>query len=384
MQFRCWGIQLALACVTGVAGMAHAFQLAPTGSQFEAKLTNESPSWLARVAGKVGVLLKEPVHEEITQLAFGCPVDHGALHTDKACLGADQGFASHFVIYGVRWNDLPPFRLRHNEARGCKKLLGSGSACRVDQTVRFSTQPECWYCLFSEGQRLADKRTIAGCRRGKGISRGNLLTRSHFGDLQFLHAMASGDDVPATETQARILDWMEFAWKVATREFGPDTRLKSVQIPSIQEHFGCTEWTVADLYILGRNDRLRPRLHEIALGSVFHTLQDSFAGGHTTREENTVAQTCAGTNVTGFPRVLEFHSYGGQDGHKHDARDSREAMVLAKAEQWPLAVTATRHAAELYDSRADWLSVSAYLRCVFDLSPAHRASSPGQEYRRVP
>ena len=377
------GCRLAQLFALVLATSASGFQLAPMGSQYEAKLTNESPSFLSRVAGKVGILLKEPVHEEITQLALGCPAEPGQLLTDRTCLGADQPFANPFIIYGVRWNDLPPFRLRHNEARGCKKLFGmGGQACKVDQTVRFSTQPECWYCLFREGEQLADKRTIDGCRRGKGVSRGNLLTRSHFGDLQFLHAMASGDDIPAADTQARVLDWLEFAWKVSTREFGPDTKLKAIQIPTIQKQFGCSEWTVADIYILGRQDKLRPKLHEIALGSVLHTVQDSFAGGHATREATAPAELCPGSTMERLPRVIEFHSYTGQDGHKHDGRDTREAMASATASQWPLAVVATRQTLELHDSNAEWTEVRAHFECMFDLAPGSRPSSPGDAYRK--
>jgi hypothetical protein len=44
---------------------AFAFQLAPLGSSFEARFTNESPSFIGQVAGRAGRLLKEPVHEEM-------------------------------------------------------------------------------------------------------------------------------------------------------------------------------------------------------------------------------------------------------------------------------------------------------------------------------
>jgi hypothetical protein len=376
---------LALATMLGCAGSAGwAFQLAPMGSQFEAKLTNETPNWLAKVAGKVGVLLKEPVHEEITQLAFGCPVSPSDLQTDQSCLGGDHGFANHFVIYGVRWNDLPPFRLNNNEGRGCKKiLLPLAAACNTSQTVRFATQPDCWYCLFQEAQRSAEKRKIAGCQKGKGIRRGNLMTRSHFGDLQFLHAMANEDGVPPNETRKKVLEWLEFAWKVATREIRPQTRLNAVGIPTIAEHFGCTEWTVADIYILGRNDRLLPRVHEIALGSVLHTVQDSFAGGHTTRESVAPPEICPGTTIAKPPRVVEFHSYIGQDAHKHDARDTRQAMVEALPSQWPLAVEATRQLFELFENRTGWADAKPYLECVFDLAPDARNSSGGDLLRAL-
>jgi hypothetical protein len=374
---------LAAACLTTTAVPVYAFQLAPMGSEFEARLTNETPAWLAVVAGRIGVLLKEPVHEEITQLGFGCPVEVGQLSNDTACRGADRGFASPYVIYGVRWNDLPPFRLRHNEGGSCRKFLVPTAACKVDQTVRFSTQPECWYCMFNEAKVKAATRTISGCRKGKGISRGNLLTRSHFGDLQFLHAMAHADGVPASATRQEVMDWLEFAWKVSTREIKADVFLKSIQIPGIQEHFGCSEWRVADIYILGRNQDLLPKLNHIAFGSVLHTVQDSFAGGHTSRESKAASESCPGTAIPRPPRILEFHSYVGQDGHKHDTRDSRPAMIEGSEQRWPEAVEATRRLFELNDSAAKWDDAKLYIACVMDLAPDSRPSSPGDDFRRV-
>jgi hypothetical protein len=367
--------------VVASSSLGYGFQLAPMGSEFEAKLTNESPAWLAKVAGKVGILLKEPVHEEITQLGFGCPVELGQLSTDASCKGADRGFASPFVIYGVRWNDLPPFRLRHNEGAQCKKFAIATAACKVDQTVRFATQPECWYCLFNDAKAKAVARTISGCQKGKGVSRGNLMTRSHFGDLQFLHGMAHADNVPAEITQRKVLDWLEFAWKVSTREIRSDSLLKTIDIPSIKEHFGCSEWSVADIYILGRNQHLLPKLHHIAFGSVLHTVQDSFAGGHASREKDAPGGTCPGTAITKPPRIVEFHSYGGQDGHKHDARDARSALVQ-EAQRWPDAVEATRRLFEMNDAGATWADAKPYFQCLVDLSPDSKPSSAGEEFRR--
>lgn len=58
-------------------------------------------------------------------------------------------------------------------------------------------------------------------------------------------------------------------------------------------------------------------------------------------------------------------------------------MIDARDSQWPLAVIATRDLSELYDTRADWPSVSDFA-FVFDLSPSSRASSAGEEYKKVP
>ncbi|MES2631569.1 MAG: hypothetical protein V4669_01285 [Pseudomonadota bacterium] len=379
-----WGSIAALGLAIA-AGGATAFQLAPMGSRFEARLTNETPNWLAAVAGKVGVLLKEPVHEEITQLAYGCPIDPSGLPTDKGCMGGDHGFANHFVIYGVRWNDLPPFMLQPGEGARCKKVLNPlANACNVGQTVRFSTQPDCWYCLFKEAQEKAARVKITGCQKGLGHSRGNLMTRSHFGDLQFLHAMANEEAVPPEVTRQKIIEWAEFTWKIAEGKIKPGTQLRTINIPVIQEHFGCSEWTVADIYILGRNPQLLPYVQQIAFGSLLHTVQDSFAAGHAQREESAPGGICPASDFPHPPRLIEFHGYAQQDGHAHDRQDAREALVGNGSSDWPAAVAATRHLVTLRDAGLSWEQVKPAVECLFALVPEARPSGPGEMFTRVP
>ena len=91
----------AVACsVTLAAGVfvlssaSMAFQIAPMGSAFESKLTNETENSLATVAGRVGVLIKGRVHEEITQIGMGCPIEPGALTQDVSCSSRDLPFAT--------------------------------------------------------------------------------------------------------------------------------------------------------------------------------------------------------------------------------------------------------------------------------------------------
>lgn len=368
---------------------AHAFQIAPLGSSFEARLTNEPESTLAKVAGKLGKLVKRPVHEEITQLAFYCPVDPSALSEDEECAVRDAPFATAFVVYGVRWNDLPPFQLRKNEGKRCKKFLTGGPACTTSQTIRFSTQPECWYCIFTEAEKFTAKGgTIAGCPADKAgrkrVALGNLLTRSHYGDLQFLHSMAIRDGMPAAESQAQVLSWIQFAWRVAIGDFKPTQRLAQVDIPFIAERFTCSEWTVADLYILGRQDKLLPSIKDIAFGSILHTVQDSFSSSHTQRESENSAGFCAGSDQYRKPgRILEFHSYGSQDGHLHDAEDERTAMVGHVVERKAEAIAASRMLVDLYRDRRSWSEVKPYVECLFELSDTARPSSPGDQYRKA-
>ncbi|MCJ0764562.1 hypothetical protein [Variovorax terrae] len=362
-----------------LASAAAAFQIAPMGSAFESKLTNETEDSLARTAGSLGILIKGRVHEEITQLGMGCPVEPSSLFKDTTCSDRDRPFATPYVIYGVRWNDLPPFRLSPEEGN-CTYL---GKSCNVAQTIRFSTQPLCWYCLFKDAEKKAQTQSIVGCSKDKGTIRGNVMTRSHFGDLQFLHAMASQERVPPGTTRAKVLDWLEFAWKVSSREFKPGTFLRDIPIASVQEHFGCTEWRVVDLYILGRQDILERYLHQIAFGSVLHTVQDSFAAAHVSREAQPPGRICSNTVYEQPRRIMEFHTYGAQDGALHDAQDSREAMTqVSIASHWPDAVEATRNLVQLYEDRAGWADVQPYMQCLFELADVPRDSSPGDLYRR--
>ena len=211
------------------------------------------------------------------------------------------------------------------------------------------------------------------------------MTRSHFGDLQFFHSMADEENVPAAETRQKALDWIQFAWRVFSKEISPDALLKTVDIPTIQKHFGCSEWSVSDIYILGRADKLRARISDIAFGSVLHTVQDSFAAAHTQREIPVKGETCTGTaSALARPgRIIEFHTYGAQDGTKHDEGDQRMAMAIGARDRWPEAVAVTRQLFEYWDSNAPWETARPYLECVYELSAGNRPSSPGDEYKRV-
>lgn len=374
---------LALTILLLASSWAGAFQIGPLGTKHEERLTNESNSTLARIAGTLGVLIKTPVHEEITHLGKWCHVERANLATDTYCSGRDVGFASPYVIYGVRWNDLPPFRL--DKDQGNCDYMGQKNVCRLDQTVRFSTQPACWYCLFKDAERKAQSKAIVGCNKTANSIPGNLMTRSHFGDLQFLHGMANAADIHPVDTRAQILDWLEFAWKVSSKEITPQTFLKDISNPTIKLHFGCTEWKVVDLYLLGRQDPasgLVTQIREIAFGSVLHTVQDSFAAAHAEREPQPTGEQCEGSSFAMPARIVEFHAYGAQDGELHDHDDSRDAMTALAKERWPEAVEVTRNLFELQSDGAKWADASSYLQCVFTLSERRRMSSPGETYRR--
>jgi len=140
----------------------------------------------------------------------------------------------------------------------------------------------------------------------------HLLARSHYGDLQFLHAMAPEDNLDPALTQSNILGWLEFAWKVATQEIPRDTLLRNMTIPVMKDRFHCSGWSVADLYVQGRQDTMLRFIHDIAFGSVLHTVQDSSAEAHAEREPSMNGEQCSATLALPRPgRIMEFHSYAG-------------------------------------------------------------------------
>jgi hypothetical protein len=146
-----------------------------------------------------------------------------------------------------------------------------------------------WYSHYSAGEKGDFSTTTA---------------RSHFGDLQFFHGMASADaEAPAT-TKGHMLEWARFLIKVAKGVIVTTTQLKDIaEVSALFPNQG--ELTVKELFGWGKGDYLQIR--QRAVGALFHMIQDSYAHGHV--ERNSAGE------------ITEFHAYGGQDEHKHGEYD---------------------------------------------------------------
>jgi hypothetical protein len=316
----------------------------------------EHTVWLL---GHEGVLhFAEPVHEEITARFYDC--DEGCNDPDVAA-----EYAGAYVIAGVRWNDDPPFRLDEGE--------GQHTSCKTTETIRFTTQPRCWYELFTAAKKSAEQGEVPNA-----AARSPLLARSHFGDLQFFHSMASQDGELAAETQRRVMMWMEFTWRVANGEYALDSKLADVKIAGFDEFFGKSGWTVQDLFTAG-NPALRRHVPDVAFGSLLHTVEDSFAQGHTQREDSSPGSCPAPLIFPSPPRVVEFHSYAHQDEKKHKERDSRQAFEEELAR--PVNVVAVgKPLVDYFEQGAGWEIVKPYLECIFAVVDAQRAATAGKEF----
>lgn len=357
---------LALALSAGSAMPAAAWKLSPSGTEQERKVSALTAGRWERVVNSLAAAgihrFTESVHEEITQKIYGCEGD------GEACASGDMLYASPYVIAGVRWNDDPPFRLDIGE--------GTKTDCKTSETIRVTTQPLCWAQLFRDAERRAGSGRSLDAASGA-----SLLARSHFGDLQFLHAMAERDGEIAYETRRRLMMWAEFTWRTSLGEYGLDRLLREVPIAGMAEFFGRSEWRVQDLFTLG-NPPLRRYVHEVAFGSLLHAVEDSFAKGHVEREEGISGATCPDTDRLPRPgRVREFHSYVGQDGGRHGHYDSAEAFKAHMLAERPNVVEVGRALRELNDARTPWERARPYFECIFALADPQRPASAGADFR---
>ena len=342
--------------------IAAAYSVSPRGTKVEQHVAQKNAAFWERAVmllAHEGVLhFAEPVHEEITARIYDC-------HDNCNDVDVAVEYAGVYRIAGSRWNDDPPFRLFGNE--------GQHTSCKTDETIRFTTQPRCWYQLFKAAKNNSERGVIPNAE-----SHSSLLARSHFGDLQFLHSMASQDGELAAETQKRIMMWMEFTWRIANGEYGLDSKLSDVKIVGFNQFFGKSGWTVQDLFTAG-NPALRRYVADVAFGSLLHTMEDSFAEGHVQREESSSGNCSAAQQFQEPPRINEFHSYAHQDEKMHKERDSRKAFQdqLARPVN---AVTVARPLLDYLSNKASWETVKPYFECVFAVADPQTAATPGKEF----
>jgi len=345
-------------------------KLSPEGTTLEQQIARKYLGfWKRQIQRLVGLGIPhftEPVHEEITHIIFGC---NPATPDSKSCAKIESPqFANSFVIAGVRWNDDPPFRLVEGQGRNTK--------CKLTETIRVTTQPECWYQLFNDAKKKA--------AAGQGLSADNgasLLARSHFGDLQFLHSMASRDGETAAETRQKILMWSEFTWKVSHGDYELGTELKDVNIPGFEQFFGHSGWRVQDLFTVG-NQELRPGIKDVAFGSLLHMMEDSFPKGHVDRNEPTYQARCPvpSQQHPAPGKIKSFHSYAHQDAKRHGEYDTRNSFVQEIISETPNVIDVGKVLRDFRDRNAGWDDVRPYLECVYTLEEPDAKASAGTAF----
>lgn len=308
----------------------------------------------------------DTVHEDITHAAIACATSAasadpaGAVpicrESVRARTSRDPGNIFNPLIVGVWWNDDPRHFLHDN------------------QIVSAALQ-------WSDAQHSARQmRRFNGGYAHPHMRR--LLYRSHFGDLQFLHAMAGRSTETAGETQHRIIRWFAFAYGVATGAVAQDLKLSQLAPPLSGAFADERGWTVERLF-KPRASMSELPLSELALGSMLHVAQDSYSSSHTARD-------MAPTQACRQGRITEFHSFLHQDTEQHREQDSRAALHHSTA----MSFTALQNPVEasarlilLVRRRADWSSVvEPYLRstlfCLDPSAQAHHSAAASVTVRR--
>jgi hypothetical protein len=347
-------------------GSADAFQVLPKVSDVDRKMTKYGGwlDWLSQYGVDAAApLLKNPVHEAITLAALGCDNQPG---DEMDCVRRADVIEHRMTLYGVRWPDDPPFRL---DPKSPPKII----SCKPKVTVRSTAQPTCWLGLFNDAGKRAHAHKGASPAFGPGDM---ILYRSHYGDLQFFHSMASYDGEPAAETRVKMHMWAKFLWAAATKKIRMDVPLRETGVEGLERFFP-GDMTATNLFATGIVEA-RSHLDEVALGALLHMIQDSFSEAHALRLESSGGR-CAGLTQYESPgRISEFHSYARQVSSLHDKEDTPAALALQTLQTSPSVVGVTRDIINLWQRHAEWTEAESYFNCVFDLADPKALAGPGR------
>jgi hypothetical protein len=237
----------------------------------------------------------DPVHEVLTLRAI----------KDALTQLKDQGKKPGSLLGGVDTKGIPSLSSKSGHNLAPEKLNKT-----LHQFIRGVIWPDDPKgLLFDEPSGLTDYSSGAAWYEEFDVDEigdpAALIARSHYGDLQFFHAMASSDGEKPGETKAKIAKWSRFLIDVSTGRI--DANKTVAEFATAKELFPShTTITVKELfgYAKASDDEVRQR----AAGALMHMIQDSHAKGHAEREAS--------------GEIKEFHAYGGQDHAQHGAHDA--------------------------------------------------------------
>jgi hypothetical protein len=212
--------------------------------------------------GPFGTHFHQAIHESMTLTAL-ISSNIASSPTTTLANASNQDWE---YIRGVIWNDDPDCFLFANSAETNHDYSTVG-------TVQ-------WGAAFALGAAQWQVFNVARLK--------NITGRSHYGDLQFLHCMATQAGEAATETKRKIMLWLEVMYKLANAEDGitGDTKIGDT---ALREFFPAEASPNSDQtlgYLLSKNGSgafEKTDVRRRALGSMFHVIQDLYALGHTRR-----------------------------------------------------------------------------------------------------
>lgn len=218
----------------------------------------------------------------------------------------------------------------------------------------------------------------------------HLARASHLGSMQHLHFMSEETTSSPEAREQRLalttekaLNWMSFAYEVATGEIPPQAALPPelqarLGLPSIAKNHCVNPENVKIRTLFAHRGQIvktrDERTPDVALGSMLHILQDSFSPSHACR----VAR-----DIDGKPQALlrDVANYTLQDRDEHAALDKHPRWFLdylrdgtRRYENDPVSVGAWLISA--VDQKLPWEKVEAHLRkTIFARVPTGDVSS---------
>ena len=346
---------------------AVAWNIQPVPSQTDRKVGKYDP-WAKKlkkhVSAELVVHFTIPQHEDIAHRIFGCDED------DCRFPQRGQKAAPPAVLAGSRWNDTPPFTL----------LKTRTPFCPTGKVITINNDPECWGILFKDAKKQAEAGRKYGNERLTLV-----LYRSHFGDMQFLHSMASSEQERAGETKQKIMAWAEFMYRIALGEVTRGTSIKKTPISDINSLFTYRYDTVQTLLVSDapREYKDDENLHLFAMGVLLHMIADSFSNSHVERGEQ-LGQNCRNVSGKRHPGWIRgFHVYNLQDSSAHSDAESDYALAYQINYFETSVVDVGQTIMEYYSRKAPWEELKVYLDCVYDLADPNAPAGPGSNYKKT-
>ena len=344
-----------------------AFKVKPEATTSDNRIRSLQQSPLVHFSDGVARLVinrfTSGVHERITNQIYGCEGNADECESPDG----DRTSASKAVIGGVRWNDNPPFKLQQTRLKMCPK-----------GTIKLPNFSVCWYELFRDAKKRAANGVFFD------VSTGTVpIYRVHFGDMQFLHSMASKDGEPASYTINRMMMWAELTYKVALGEISSQTEVRKSGISGTESLFKTRGWNIQQLFTRGDPTFRKERdLKDFAFGSLLHVVEDSFSIAHTERERgNKDDSSCPHLPQYKQPgKILSFHAYGHQDEGLHGEQDSHGALDEELRVDNPTVVDVGKVILSYYREKKPWPKLKEYLECVFTLADPNAPAGPGDMF----
>lgn len=251
------------------------------------------------IAGGPGGLVHEPIHESLTLTALisaGFGVNNGTNFGNAS--NADWEY-----IRGAVWNDDPNLLLFEDEP-DTNHTYSTG----LTWTYWYKTGASQWSGTNKDPARWK-----------------NPTGRSHYGDLQFLHCMASDLGEQPAVTKQKIMTWLEVLYQLANGEgITPDTLVSATKLSQFCPDGSLPPSWKPFSYLFGKESSFnQPDYTKRALGSMLHFIQDSYALGHTRRTLLNPQDKASDSTYHRPVRIKEQADFASRSPPLIQARDNR-------------------------------------------------------------